>query len=654
MPKILNEKGLAAPLLILLSTLAVLVLLLITNTFEFKDRLFSALFPKPPSQAASAQVYFGAHVTDMPGDPDNLIFFENKVKKKAAIALWFQDWSPQDKSGFPTIYVNYYRTHGSIPMISWNSWDDSGDPVNQPTFSLKKIITGNFDAYITKWAQDAKAWGHPFFLELNSEMNTDSHPWSVNNNGNTPADYPAAWKHVHDIFTKVGVTNSTWVWTAYYNNDPRTCSSLQSLYPGDSYVDWVGMNGFNVISEYFGWQTFSQLFSTTYNCLTQTIAPNKPLMIGEMGSSEEGGSKAEWIKDAFQTQIPNNFPKIKAFLWFNKDYRSSGSEDWSIESSNTSLKAFSSVMQSDFYATNSYIDLESSPILIPENIPSPSPTTHTITLNPIADTRVTSSDPTNNAGYYGDISVSGTPNNIAYLKFDLSALVNKNISSVKFRLTPSSHSYAGSTTQNIKLMDNTTWEEYKVNYNTKPSITPTILGTISNTQPGIAYETSLSPTLIQSSAGGVLSLAIDTDPANTKALIFRTRDTATPEQLIITYTDNSLTPTPVPSAAPTTSPSPTPVTDLIKPTVSITSPLNGATVARNSTLIINAQASDNVRVSKVEFYLGSSLLHTDTTAPYSYSYKLPGKRNTTYTYRARAYDSVGNVANSSPVTVSAK
>lgn len=117
----------------------------------------------------------------------------------------------------------------------------------------------------------------------------------------------------------------------------------------------------------------------------------------------------------------------------------------------------------------------------------------------------------------------------------------------------------------------------------------------------------------------------------------------------INYTQGCIpggTPTPVPSA--------TPSADLIKPTVSITSPLNGAIVARNSNLTINASASDNVKVSKVEFYVGTSLLNTDTTTPYSYSYKISGKRDASYTYRARAHDTSGNVANSSPVSVTTK
>jgi subtilisin family serine protease len=80
--------------------------------------------------------------------------------------------------------------------------------------------------------------------------------------------------------------------------------------------------------------------------------------------------------------------------------------------------------------------------------------------------------------------------------------------------------------------------------------------------------------------------------------------------------------------------------DNTAPTVSITSPLNGATVARNSTVNILANATDNVVVTKVEFYVNNSLKCTDTTAAYSCSW-VPTQK-TSYTLKAKAYDGQGN------------
>ena len=91
------------------------------------------------------------------------------------------------------------------------------------------------------------------------------------------------------------------------------------------------------------------------------------------------------------------------------------------------------------------------------------------------------------------------------------------------------------------------------------------------------------------------------------------------------------------------------VSDTTAPTVSITSPANGATVS--GTVSITASASDNVGVSKVEFYVNNTLKSTDTISPYSYGWDTTTLTNGTYTLAAKAYDAAGNVGQSSSISV---
>jgi len=85
-------------------------------------------------------------------------------------------------------------------------------------------------------------------------------------------------------------------------------------------------------------------------------------MVAETASAEQGGSKANWITDAYSTQILGNFEKIKAIIWFNENKET----DWRIESSPTAQNAFATAIQSSFYATNEYASLRNSPIPIPK------------------------------------------------------------------------------------------------------------------------------------------------------------------------------------------------------------------------------------------------------------------------------------------------
>ena len=87
--------------------------------------------------------------------------------------------------------------------------------------------------------------------------------------------------------------------------------------------------------------------------------------------------------------------------------------------------------------------------------------------------------------------------------------------------------------------------------------------------------------------------------------------------------------------------------DNVAPTVSITSPANGATVARKSNVTITASASDNVGVTRVEFLVNGALQCTDTAAPYSCVWRVPAAMNKTYQLQARGFDLAGNVGTSS-------
>ncbi|HLL53506.1 MAG TPA: Ig-like domain-containing protein, partial [Myxococcaceae bacterium] len=90
-------------------------------------------------------------------------------------------------------------------------------------------------------------------------------------------------------------------------------------------------------------------------------------------------------------------------------------------------------------------------------------------------------------------------------------------------------------------------------------------------------------------------------------------------------------------------------TDTTPPTTSITAPAAGATVTGSVTL--SASASDNVGVSKVEFYVGSSLVGTATAAPYSVSWNSGSVANGSYAITSKAFDAAGNTGTSAAVSV---
>jgi hypothetical protein len=260
---------------------------------------------------------------------------------------------------FPDTPFESIRARGAIPFLSWSS-QSLPRQIEEPDFQLSDVAAGDYDTYIREFAEAAAAWGHPFFLRFDWEMNGDWFPWGVEANGNNAAAYVAAWQHVHDIFTKVGATNASWVWCP--NVDPsHELHELASLYPGDEYVDWTCLDGYNwgrSTKPLRHWRSFSYLFGPSYRLISETIAPSKPMLVGETASSEIGGSKPEWIEAMFEA-LAREFPRIQGLIWFEKE---EGGMDWPIETSKASTEAFASGIGSPRFLSNSFSSLKSSPI----------------------------------------------------------------------------------------------------------------------------------------------------------------------------------------------------------------------------------------------------------------------------------------------------
>jgi len=330
------------------------------------------LASKSTAPASASSLYWGAWIgdqltgTEAPWDMGAVSKFEQSVGKQLSMvhfAAPFADCSrsPCSFYKFPTESMEDIRKHGAIPFFSWSSQSTPSN-ITEPDFQLSDVISGRYDDYIRSFAEAAKSWGHPFFLRFDWEMNGNWFSWSEGVNGNQPGEYVAAWRHVHDIFTSAGATNVSWVWCP--NIDPgKEFGDIAPMYPGDGYVDWTSLDGYNWGTNPVRparWMSFDQLFSSTYHKIVDTIAPSKPMVIGEVGSSEYGGSKAEWIKEMLR-DIPTQYPAIHGLLWFDK-FVPGEDMDWQLDSSAGATSAFASGIQSPSYVGNQYAALGSGPV----------------------------------------------------------------------------------------------------------------------------------------------------------------------------------------------------------------------------------------------------------------------------------------------------
>lgn len=258
-----------------------------------------------------------------------------RVRVLSFYVAWGSGRRNLDISGFQEVL-----RRGYIPMITWEPWQwpqEDARPEDQPDFSLSEILKGKYDDYIRSWARDLKQISGPIFFRPMHEMNGNWYPWCGGVNGNRPEEYIEAWCYIRSIFCETGNDQLMWVWSPYVHSVPdESGNEIWRYYPGSEEVDWLALDGYNWgnTQTWSKWQEFKEIFEEAYEQLA-SLAPEKPMMIAEVGCAEEGGNKGDWIEEAFQI-MKERFPKIETFVWFNTNKE----RDWRIESSSQSFQAF--------------------------------------------------------------------------------------------------------------------------------------------------------------------------------------------------------------------------------------------------------------------------------------------------------------------------
>ncbi len=282
--------------------------------------------------------------------------FESLTGRNLAIINFFIGWND-----FPAADCDRCYQNGSVPMVTWELHTGKG------TNTLQDIIDGGQDEYIEKFALAVKGFGKDIFIRFGHEMNGNWYDWDGFHNGanNTnygnpalydgPERYVKVFQYVHNKFQAMSVNNAKWVWCVNADSVPDAeWNKASNYYPGDVYVDWLSIDGYNWGggSGYPDWESFDEIYGSIYNELISLSS--KPIIIAEFSCSEKeisGSStnyvdnkKAEWITDTF-SKIKNNYTRIKAFCWFqiNKE------RDWQVNSGFLSLDAYRQAISDKYF-----------------------------------------------------------------------------------------------------------------------------------------------------------------------------------------------------------------------------------------------------------------------------------------------------------------
>lgn len=300
-------------------------------TIDSKNPVASVAVSSVPSRAPTAtprvSLRWGAYVGDTLADG---AVFERLVGQKPDMQALFISWADM-ADGFPVDYGPSVRDRGTTLVIFWEAQDSAISSPVQPKYNYDSVIRGDWDEYFAAFAAGAKIYGGPTIIVPFDEMNGNWSPWSGTLNGNTPAKHIAAYRHIREFFRdnqqiKFG-------WTVNSDSQPDiTGNHAEDYYPGDSYVDYIGVDGFNFDEP---WMSFDEVFRDS---LSRIAKYPKPLIIFSFASAE-GPRKAAWITDALIIQIPK-IPRIAGWIWFNEKKE----KNWLISSDSQSLAAFKAAL----------------------------------------------------------------------------------------------------------------------------------------------------------------------------------------------------------------------------------------------------------------------------------------------------------------------
>ena len=204
-----------------------------------------------------------------------------------------------------------YYAQGVIPFITF---DMEGPMSNN---SLKDIAKGKIDSTLKSYAKMSRLVGEEYgglFVRSMREMNATGYfPWQ-----GSARNFKKAWRHMHDIFSDEGANEyATWIWEIFVGHR-KFVDNADFFYPGDDYVDWIGLDGFNEGNSCLRGNcingSFYKIFNYGYSRMLRSHR-KKPQMIVEMGTCINN-RKALWIEETFRT-IKYNMTGIKALLWFS-------------------------------------------------------------------------------------------------------------------------------------------------------------------------------------------------------------------------------------------------------------------------------------------------------------------------------------------------
>jgi hypothetical protein len=219
------------------------------------------------------------------------------------MVVYYSGWLEPFQASFATTVAK----DGAVPLVQMN-----------PTHaSVAAIVAGQYDSYLSAYAAAVRAYRHPVILSFGHEMNGHWYSWGYTHT--SPATFVAAWRHIVTLFRRLGAQNVTWLWTINTIHKKSGVPSPGPWWPGNSYVNWVGIDGYYTSPS----AVFASVFGPTIVYVRSLT--HEPILISETSATPASSQPAK-IADLF---AGIHLYGLLGFVWFD----SVDKVDWSLSTS---------------------------------------------------------------------------------------------------------------------------------------------------------------------------------------------------------------------------------------------------------------------------------------------------------------------------------
>lgn len=275
---------------------------------------------------------------------------ETVAGRQLAVVRVYDRWN----SAFPDATATWLKSTGHTMFLSIKTQRANGQTVRWADVAAAKAGDPLYTDMV-RWADGIKAYAAPLYLTFNHEPET-----SVSHPSGSPAQFIAAWRAFVDLFRARGVTNAEFAWTTAvrnYSAAPTSYKYAPSYYPGDTWVDFLAIDAYNMYC-----LTKNGTFSRPWRSLEQLLDPfmqfaaqhpDRGLLVAEFGTPEDPAQslrKSQWIDQARLLFQQPAYSRFRAVSYWNQLSHNFEGCDFRVTSSAAARNAFTAMAQDPYYA----------------------------------------------------------------------------------------------------------------------------------------------------------------------------------------------------------------------------------------------------------------------------------------------------------------